>query len=139
MASWFWFHPGQAEPPPVDNVPVKNPCVVADLWDVFARVRAIPQTRCRSNLPPGWVGLMNRLCDKLTQAGWNGRFDQMKEKFGVLCIYLTAQAPGLLRLVEECERASADICLNCGRQGRLAIVGGWHATLCERCEHAVRS
>jgi hypothetical protein len=86
-------------------------------------------------LLPGWVPLLDRLCDRLEAAGWDKRFAQVKEKFGVLRIYFEGDVnESWLKLADECEDASRDICSLCGHQGRLVRLSGNYRTLCDACE-----
>jgi hypothetical protein len=96
-------------------------------------------TRSPSDLLPGWAPLLDHLCDRLEAVGWNRRFAQVKEKFGVLRIYFEEEHPTFTALADECEEASRDICAFCGRQGRLIILDHWNVTLCDACSTAART
>ena len=65
-------------------------------------------------------------------------FGQIKEKFGVLRVYLGG--PGhekLQEAVREAERQSESVCEMCGGEGILRR-GEWLATLCDGCEDIAR-
>ena len=93
----------------------------------------------------GWFDLLNRLCGILSSyAGKEDneyiRFGQVKEKFGLLRIYLDfgdditpryrAMAEGAAEMVES---ASGLICEQCGEKGQRTKKGGWINTLCPKC------
>jgi hypothetical protein len=105
-----------------------------DLWPQFRDRRGIPPTRSPSDLLPGWVSLLDRLCDRLEAAGWDKRFAQV-EKFGTLRIHFEDDAnEKWLKLANECEDASRDICSLCGNLGRLVKLNRNFQTLCDACE-----
>jgi len=99
-----------------------------------------------SGVGPGWFLILDELFTGLRAIGFTGQFGQVKEKFGMLRVYL---GPGeadsdevwkkASELVRHAERASATICELClgGVVGKLmrkgGLPGGWMMTLCDKC------
>lgn len=61
------------------------------------------------------------------------RAAQVKEKFGTLRFYMTAETDEMDKLIEEAEKASAVTCEYCGQPGKLRTKG-WLFTLCDKCD-----
>lgn len=80
----------------------------------------------------GWVPILEEMFDKLKAIGWEGDVSQIKEKFGILRIYLTEETDEVEEIVREAEDKSAKVCEFCGSPGTL---GGeyWLKTLCPEC------
>ena len=82
----------------------------------------------------GWVPLLMDLTKKLFALGWDGRLEQVKEKFGTLRFYWANNIPGIMGeiandVVSEAEARSAYICQTCGKSGDTRG-DGWLVTLC---------
>lgn len=96
----------------------------------------------RPSIKGGWIPLVEELLEKLDKQfpGWH--CDQVKEKFGGLRFYAVppkdltkVQADTFYGLISETERASYNICEECGDPGESGSYGGyWMLTLCP--EHA---
>jgi hypothetical protein len=56
---------------------------------------------------------------------------QVKEKFGTLRIYYNGGSEAFAQAVNEAERASANVCEDCGQPGSTRDVGGWLRTVCD--------
>jgi hypothetical protein len=96
-----------------------------ETWKEFARQRGIVDTLDISDLPAGWIPLVQQLCDRLIAVSWDRRLAQVRE-FGTLRVYLAASNETLNALVADCENASRDVCLVCGghSRGRCASLPG---------------
>lgn len=87
---------------------------------------------------PGWEPLLEDLAVKLLHLGWNGGFDQIKEKFGTLRFYWGNNLPDLVGqriaydVVAYAEQQSGQTCETCGKWGKLRGAG-WLVTLCDEC------
>ena len=85
----------------------------------------------------GWLQLLADLHQQLHAIDPGYQVRQVKEKFGMLRVYLDASAPELADAVDdavdEAERRSAETCERCGAAGVLRG-GGWLKMLCD--EHA---
>jgi len=57
---------------------------------------------------------------------------QVKEKFGTLRFYMHTETDPMSQLINAAEHASAFICEQCGRAGKLRG-GNWLRTLCDEC------
>ena len=77
----------------------------------------------------GWHGLVEELFD-LSQ---KEKFEviQVKEKFGMLRIYLQGANEEMYKKIETLERRSSTMCEVCGEKGKGISVGGWRKTRCE--------
>jgi hypothetical protein len=63
------------------------------------------------------------------------RASQMKEKYGVLCFYVTNYLDEFEEPIHEAEKRSTMTCEVCGRSGELMTSGHWLKTLCQ--EHSL--
>lgn len=89
----------------------------------------------------GWNGIIRDLSLKLEAIiaampdGERAKYRamQVKEKFGTLRFYLTAETSEMDRLIDEAEKASAVTCECCGQPGKLRTKG-WLFTLCDKCD-----
>jgi len=59
-------------------------------------------------------------------------FDQIKEKFGGLRVYISGGDDYINGLIHMAETFSYKICENCGERGK-SNKGGWISTLCNEC------
>lgn len=59
---------------------------------------------------------------------------QVKEKYGELSFYMSLGTGEMYDLIEEAERASTEICEQCGQPGKLRNKHGWMYTACEECK-----
>jgi hypothetical protein len=82
----------------------------------------------------GWAGIISTMCWIINQkdAAKTFRFDQIKEKFGVLRVYHTGGSEYMAGVVRMAEDISGSICEVCGLPGEQRK-GGWIKTLCDRC------
>lgn len=82
----------------------------------------------------GWSRIIHSACECLEDTGV--RFDQIKEKFGLLRIYYTAKkdtdgfVSGVIRMAES---ISGKTCEQCGNPGSIRG-GGWLVCLCDSCD-----
>lgn len=90
----------------------------------------------------GWYDIINKLCYRIKNHEEHlkikeiyfepVKFDQIKEKFGLLRIYFSGGDNYIKGLVNMAEDISETICENCGNKGK-PNEKGWIATLCENC------
>jgi len=84
----------------------------------------------------GWFTLLNRVCEKLEKvrnsSGLDLYFQQIKEKWGLLCIYMSFYTDEVENILEQAEKESSCICEWCGAPGELHT-HGWCRTLCPSC------
>ena len=89
----------------------------------------------------GWFPIAVGLCVEIDRVLGEYRksfhWVQIKEKFGVMCLYFDLQgAPRLLCkslqvLVPQAELESAQCCMACAEASRLSRQSGWMVTVCE--------
>ena len=88
----------------------------------------------------GWHRLIIKLVEDLFEMGWDGKVNQVKEKFGGLRFYIDYQGKpvhqGIRDRITEAEVESMVVCEYCGRPGK-ERGGGWIKTLCVGC-YAIR-
>jgi hypothetical protein len=104
--------------------------------------------RLASSLGAGWWSLLEEMHTRLDAIEPRYRLSQVKEKLGVLRVYLADTsyerslevAADLKEVVSEYERRSAEICEHCGGVGQLIELppGRTLATLCDRCAASQR-
>jgi len=58
---------------------------------------------------------------------------QVKEKYGTLRFYMTAETDEMDKLIGEAEKVSTITCEYCGQPGKLRNTG-WLFTLCDKCD-----
>lgn len=62
-------------------------------------------------------------------------FTQVKEKFGLLRIYVSYGTDDLYKVIDEVEAESAKVCESCGSRDNVALRGNsWLYTGCDECE-----
>ena len=95
--------------------------------------------RCGFSLPNGWVKLVRSLCGVLeyhiarmpAETREHIQCAQVKEKFGTLRFYMTAQDDFISGAISVAECMSAHVCEICGNPGSLRN-DGWAETLCDK-------
>ncbi|PJK19435.1 hypothetical protein CSX11_26375 [Mycobacterium goodii] len=87
------------------------------------------------DIAPGWTRITEALRGDLERIDSGVIVDQVKAKFGLLRVYVTPSAPGLLEplvaLIDEAERESGRTCEECGQPGRTRSTRRWFYTLCD--------
>ena len=63
------------------------------------------------------------------------RAAQIKEKFGILRVYMTSQTKEMDEIIAEAENKSSKTCELCGDSGKRRG-GGWVVTECDKCYNA---
>lgn len=84
----------------------------------------------------GWFKILKELCEELSKLNGNVKFDQIKEKFGLLRIYYSCDSgleEQVNKLISKAEYKSSLICENCGEPGTRDGNSGWITTLCDNC------
>ncbi len=90
----------------------------------------------------GWFDLIYRLSEKLEAEIMKLPEDkrhlykaaQVKEKFGGLRFYMTADNDAMSKLIDAAESEAEETCESCGSKGKGRNHRGWFITLCENCE-----
>ena len=87
----------------------------------------------------GWHDIVEQLLKDIKvivdRDGLNFKLDQVKEKFGILRIYVSGANEEIHKLINQAEAESSKVCESCGSTefvGRND--GGWIKTLCRKCE-----
>ena len=87
----------------------------------------------------GWYPLIANLCEKINAHLKENpnidqpEFAQVKEKFGMLRIYMDGGDDYIDELISQAESESSSVCEQCGAEGFL-IKKGWWRTICSHCE-----
>ncbi len=82
---------------------------------------------------PGWYPLIIEMFEELIEAGWNKQFSQIKEKWGMLTVYLDSYNDDLDSILQKYELLSTKVCEICGNKGKRRQIKGWCISLCGRC------
>lgn len=110
----------------------------AELKAKYPRLYAV-DPYCWSGWPPGWDGLIDRLSGLLESymavTGAEIQVAQIKEKFATLRFYYDGGDDFVDLMVDMAEEASAKMCEDCGRDGKLHNMG-WLHTFCQPCADA---
>lgn len=78
----------------------------------------------------GWLKLIQRMMEELLNSGWDGKFQQCKEKFGMLRFYSESAND---EIVQKYCKESQCICEICGKPGILRQNSNyWIKTLCDK-------
>lgn len=87
----------------------------------------------------GWLRAFYDLCRQLlTEVKSDFQWTQLKEKFGTArCYYGGGITPYGVKLIEEFEKETAEICEHCGEPGKI-YNDGWMMCLCDKCEEKSR-
>ena len=91
--------------------------------------------RCASGVDKGWINLVDELCTKLKNGGFDlANVAQVKEKFGGLRFYTDGPTtPEQQELINKAEKRSRKLCELCGVEGKTQAKGDWHITVCKPC------
>lgn len=91
----------------------------------------------------GWYPIIDKLCAALMGCAEDEEtdppsFSQIKEKFGLLRIYLDGATERMWKQVAHAEWASGCVCEQCGSTEDVTTRsrGGWILTLCKKCSEA---
>lgn len=87
---------------------------------------------------PGWAKLVGDLIEDLFAAGWDGRIQQIKEKFGSLRFYARTRTDEQQMLIDAAAEKSSVTCEKCGEPGQIRP-GGWIVCLCLACHERIQS
>jgi len=82
----------------------------------------------------GWRGLVDRLVQKAFDE--NFCILQVKEKFGLLRIYVTLYTEELSAFIQDLENESSKICEECGSTDGVTTMGDWLKTYCKKCRNS---
>lgn len=96
---------------------------------------------CSGSVGNGWVPVLEQAFQELFAIGWDGKVDQIKEKFGSLRFYIPPRDgvsedlyKAWMSIVSGTEKQSYYICETCGAEGkRCSANGTWVKTLCRPC------
>lgn len=81
----------------------------------------------------GWVSIIdNALADiQCMPVDENFRLQQIKEKFGKLCIYYHPYSPNVQCIIDNAGKLSLHVCEVCGHAGTRRTDRSWLKTLCD--------
>lgn len=94
-----------------------------------------PVTGYKVDVGPGWHDLLGRLHAELAAVDPGYQTVQVKEKFGLLRVYLRRTPDEFRNIVSRFEALSGQVCENCGKPGecKASTPHGWIKTLCGEC------
>lgn len=92
--------------------------------------RELSREEVLGEVPKAWHPIVLKLIDDLFAAGWDGRLDQIKEKFGSLRFYISIGNAEIWNLIEAAEAATESICQYCGKPAT-KVNGGWITYVCD--------
>jgi len=83
----------------------------------------------------GWYDLIDIALLKIKKADTTKEFRilQIKEKYGMLCLYGNRENKKIQDIVSKAEDVSLKICEICGKDACLCVKGMWYKTLCQTC------
>lgn len=88
----------------------------------------------------GWYEILRGVSAKIEALDPSGKVwaVQVKQKFGVLEIYLSSGHPEIEALLRQVREVSASTCEVCGAPGKLHR-GSWYHVACDRCAYRALS
>ena len=85
----------------------------------------------------GWKPLYQPILDRIKEINKETGSEifptQVKEKFGILEVYLSEYTPELEKMIQEASEKSSHVCENCGRPAKHIIMDGWYYPFCKKC------
>lgn len=89
----------------------------------------------------GWYQILYDMCEKLTKVeGFEKlKFEQIKEKFGMLTVYTNKATHEMYDIISAAERESCKTCEYCGSKEDITREGSWIKTLCGSCRKTGRT
>lgn len=85
----------------------------------------------------GWYHIIERLTRDLVDISEADELDtkvvQIKEKYGTLRFYLSAETEDMSALIDEAEKKSARTCELCGQEGEMEVRNHWLSVRCQKC------
>jgi hypothetical protein len=102
---------------------------------LFGDLHGDPKATCMSfgcNHGDGWYDLLDRTCSKIASADPEAKLLQVKEKFGLLTIYLQGNEEAW-EVASEAAVESQGICELCGLRECVEMTSGWLSVRCEKC------
>lgn len=86
----------------------------------------------------GWYKILNKMSKELSNYAKKKEISieavQVKEKFGLLCVYINNNDDITEKIIEEAENESAKTCEKCGSTEGVSQTKGWISTLCKACK-----
>jgi len=82
---------------------------------------------------PGWHQMLRDLLWRMTEAGWDGRVIEVKEKMGCLWVYIEQNRDDLEQMITLAGERSTFICEVCGAMPPRSIDGSATMWRCEEC------
>lgn len=99
--------------------------------DPLAAVRSRRSDTCIGiGVPDGWVSLMVELDAALVAVCPDIRYEQVKEKWAELRVYVSHANDAARELIRDAELRSRTICERCGEEGAPCKGRGWYRALC---------
>lgn len=88
----------------------------------------------------GWNDLIDQMSAELTSVAPSIQYEQIKEKFGLLRVYLHGHSNEERELaydiIKKYEVLSGTVCETCGKTGIERSHNGWLIVQCDDCERA---
>ena len=85
----------------------------------------------------GWHAIVRNMAHRIEALGAGVRCHQVKEKFGILRVYVDRRVDGMAEIIAEAEAASAITCEECGQPGTMRR-NEWMRTRCHK-HRAIRA
>jgi hypothetical protein len=88
----------------------------------------------------GWFRLICDMLDEMEAAHKKNGLEvkvtvgQIKEKFGILRVYLDSDLDEVYKIVGKYQEKSKEVCYDCGKRGIPRKLSGWQTTMCKSCE-----
>jgi hypothetical protein len=86
---------------------------------------------CRS----GWLDLIDRMCDDVVRSFPEAQFEQVKQKFGRLQVYMAGgnrfYSPDIMDILATYSARSTLICERCGYPGEMRDIE-WRECMCDQ-------
>jgi len=80
----------------------------------------------------GWYNILRDLCEELARTPHPPRFTPIKEKFGVMRVYVDRYDDHIYAAINKADHKSATVCEMCGNAGEIRNTS-WVKVLCDVC------
>lgn len=131
----------EKKPKNLDDLIKKYPKIFILLNEFFYRIS--------SDLPKGWVDIIDTLCNSLQSRTDNITIyeddkefhppqievTQIKEKFGGLRLYTRGGDDEMQGMIEMAEDMCWEVCEFCGSNENIITTKGWISRVCKKCKN----
>ncbi len=107
---------------------------MSDHFALFLERHGLSEPHCFSGVGKGWIPILDDMVKELVSLGWDKDLQQVKEKFGILRVYVGQTTDEMESVIAVAEERSRAVCEQCGAPGELnTSTRHWWFTACDPC------